>query len=73
MGVSKENKYRQTKKGISELEHPDVDDELDKHEKLQNWEELKQKLLIPKKETSMLESFNESKQPGQSYKGHRRA
>ena len=53
---TKKTNIDKLKKGISELEHLDVDDELDKHEKLQNWEELNTKIANLKKETSTLES-----------------
>ena len=53
---TKKTNIDKLKKGISELEHLDVDDELDKHEKLQNWEELNIKIANLKKETSTLES-----------------
>ncbi|MBR19726.1 MAG: hypothetical protein CMA64_06225 [Euryarchaeota archaeon] len=43
-------------KSIDELEHLDVDEEIDKHEKLKNWEELNTKISNLKKETSTLES-----------------
>ena len=50
------------KKGIAELEHLDVDDELEKHEKLQNWEELNTKINNLKKEKHLQRSIK-SKQP----------
>ena len=53
---TKKTNIDKLKKGISELEHLNVDDELDKHEKLQNWEELNIKIANLKKETSTLES-----------------
>ena len=53
---TKKTNIDKLKKGISELEHLDVDGELDKHEKLQNWEELNIKIANLKKETSTLES-----------------
>ena len=43
-------------KAINELEHLDVDKEIEKHEQLQNWEELNTKILNLKKETSTLDS-----------------
>ena len=43
-------------KGIDELEHLDVDKEIEKHEQLQNWEELNTKISNLKKETSTLDS-----------------
>ena len=43
-------------RGIDELEHLDVDKEIEKHEQLQNWEELNTKISNLKKETSTLDS-----------------
>tara|TARA_B100001057_G_scaffold244132_1_gene244448 strand:- start:5693 stop:7468 length:1776 start_codon:yes stop_codon:yes gene_type:complete len=43
-------------KGIDELEHLDVDKEIEKHEQLQNWEELNTKISNLRKETSTLDS-----------------
>lgn len=43
-------------KGITELEHLNVDKEIEKHEQLQNWEELNTKISNLKKETSTLDS-----------------
>ena len=43
-------------RGINELEHLDVDKEIEKHEQLQNWEELNTKISNLKKETSTLDS-----------------
>jgi len=43
-------------KAINELEHLDVDKEIEKHEQLQNWEELNTKISNLKKETSTLDS-----------------
>ena len=43
-------------KAINELEHLNVDKEIEKHEQLQNWEELNTKILNLKKETSTLDS-----------------
>jgi len=42
-------------KGLDELEHLDVDDELDKHEKLTNWTEHNNSILALRKELSTLE------------------
>tara|TARA_B100001287_G_scaffold47247_1_gene36290 strand:- start:756 stop:2531 length:1776 start_codon:yes stop_codon:yes gene_type:complete len=53
---TKKTNIEKLQKGIDELEHLDVDSELDKHEKLQNWEELNTKINNLKKETSTLES-----------------
>ena len=53
---TKKANIEKLQKGIDELEHLDVDSELDKHEKLQNWEELNTKINNLKKETSTLES-----------------
>jgi DNA repair exonuclease SbcCD ATPase subunit len=53
---TKKTNIEKLQKGIAELEHLDVDDELDKHEKLQNWEDLNIKINNLKKETSTLES-----------------
>ena len=41
--------------GIDELEHLDIDSELDSHEKLQNWSEHNNAILALKKELSTLE------------------
>ena len=54
--TTKKTNIEKLQKGIDELEHLDVDSELDKHEKLQNWEELNTKINNLKKETSTLES-----------------
>ena len=43
------------KEGIDELEHLDIDSELDAHEKLQNWNEHNNAILALKKELSTLE------------------
>ena len=43
------------KEGIDELEHLDIDSELDTHEKLQNWNEHNNAVLALKKEQSTLE------------------
>jgi len=53
---TKKTNIEKLQKGIAELEHLDVDSELEKHEKLQNWEELNTKINNLKKETSTLES-----------------
>tara|TARA_B100000212_G_scaffold239359_1_gene182264 strand:+ start:210 stop:1985 length:1776 start_codon:yes stop_codon:yes gene_type:complete len=54
--TNKKTNIDKLQKGIDELEHLDVDVELEKHEKLQNWEELNTKITNLKKETSTLES-----------------
>jgi len=54
--TNKKSNLEKLQKGIAELEHLDVDNELVKHEKLQNWEELNTKIANLKKETSTLES-----------------
>ncbi len=43
------------RQGIDELEHVDIDSELDSHEKLQNWSEHNNAILALKKELSTLE------------------
>ena len=43
-------------KGIDELEHLDIDAELDAHEKLQNWTEMNNAVLALNKEKSTLDS-----------------
>ena len=43
------------RQGIDELEHLDIDSELDSHEKLQNWSEHNNAILALKKELSTLE------------------
>ena len=43
------------RKGIDELEHLDIDSELDSHEKLSNWNEHNNAILALKKELSTLE------------------
>ena len=48
-GNTQENNIEKLQKGIDELEHLDVDSELDKYEKLQNWEELNTKIILRKK------------------------
>ena len=53
---TKKSNLEKLQKGIDELEHLDVDSELEKHEKLQNWEELNTQIANLKKETSTLES-----------------
>ena len=53
---TKKTNIEKLQKGIDELEHLDVDSELEKHEKLQNWEELNTKITNLRKETSTLES-----------------
>lgn len=53
---TKKTNIEKLQKGIDELEHLDVDNELEKHEKLQNWEELNTKIANLRKETSTLES-----------------
>ena len=53
--TQKEN-IKKLEKGISELEHLNVDSELDKHEKLKTWEDLNTKINNLRKETSTLES-----------------
>ena len=53
--TQKEN-IKKLEKAISELEHLDVDSELDKHEKLKTWEDLNTKINNLRKETSTLES-----------------
>ncbi len=53
---TKKTNIEKLQKGIDELEHLDVDSELEKHEKLQNWEELNTKIVNLRKETSTLES-----------------
>jgi len=53
---TKKTNIEKLQKGIDELEHLDVDSELEKHEKLQNWEELNTKISNLRKETSTLES-----------------
>ena len=53
---TKKTNIEKLQKGIDELEHLDVDSELEKHEKLQNWEELNTKIANLRKETSTLES-----------------
>ena len=53
---TKKSNLEKLQKGINELEHLDVDSELEKHEKLQNWEELNTQIANLKKETSTLES-----------------
>ena len=53
---TKKTNIEKLQKGINELEHLDVDSELEKHEKLQNWEELNTKIANLRKETSTLES-----------------
>ena len=53
---TKKTNIEKLQKGIDELEHLDVDSELEKHEKLQNWEELNTQIANLKKETSTLES-----------------
>ena len=53
---TKKSNLEKLQKGIDELEHLDVDSELEKHEKLQNWEELNTKIANLRKETSTLES-----------------
>ena len=55
LSSNKENIVK-LEKSIDELEHLDVDEEIDKHEKLKNWEELNTKISNLKKETSTLES-----------------
>ena len=54
--TTKKANIEKLQKGIDELEHLNVDEELEKHEKLQNWEELNTKITNLKKETSTLES-----------------
>tara|TARA_B100001287_G_scaffold138519_1_gene116643 strand:+ start:13151 stop:14926 length:1776 start_codon:yes stop_codon:yes gene_type:complete len=54
--TNKKSNLEKLQKGIAELEHLDVDGELVKHEKLQNWEELNTEIANLKKETSTLES-----------------
>ena len=53
--TQKEN-IKKLEKAISELEHLDVDSELDNHEKLKTWEDLNTKINNLRKETSTLES-----------------
>ena len=53
---NKKTNLKKLEKGISELEHLDVDSELDKHEKLQSWEELNTKITTLRKETATLDS-----------------
>ena len=53
---TKKTNIEKLQKGIDELEHLDVDIELEKHEKLQNWEELNTKINNLQKESSTLES-----------------
>jgi len=53
---TKKTNIEKLQKGIDELEHLDVDSELEKHEKLQIWEELNTKISNLRKETSTLES-----------------
>ena len=50
--TTKKTNIEKLQKGINELEHLDVDNELEKHEKLQNWEELNTKIANLRKETS---------------------
>ena len=54
--TNKKKNIDKLQKGIAELEHLDVDAEIEKHEQLQNWEELNTKIANLKKETSTLES-----------------
>ena len=54
--TNKKKNIDKLQKGIAELEHLDVDAEIEKHEQLQNWEELNTKITNLKKETSTLES-----------------
>ena len=54
--TNKQKNIDKLQKGIAELEHLDVDAEIEKHEQLQNWEELNTKIANLKKETSTLES-----------------
>ena len=54
---SKKQKDCETiEKGIFELEHVDIDSELDAHEKLANWTEMNNAILALNKEKSTLES-----------------
>ena len=54
--TTQKDNIKKLEKGISELEHLDVDSELDKHEKLKTWEDLNTKINNLRKETSTLES-----------------
>jgi len=54
--TNKKTNLEKLQRGISELEHLDVDSELEKHEKLKNWEELNTKINTLKKETATLDS-----------------
>jgi DNA repair exonuclease SbcCD ATPase subunit len=54
--TNKKTNLEKLQRGISELEHLDVDSELEKHEKLKNWEELNTRINTLKKETATLDS-----------------
>ena len=54
--TTQKDNIKKLEKAISELEHLDVDSELDKHEKLKTWEDLNTKINNLRKETSTLES-----------------
>tara|TARA_B100000212_G_scaffold264296_1_gene203861 strand:+ start:4039 stop:5817 length:1779 start_codon:yes stop_codon:yes gene_type:complete len=54
--TNKKTNLEKLQRGISELEHLDVDGELEKHEKLKNWEELNTRINTLKKETATLDS-----------------
>ena len=54
--TNKKTNLEKLQRGISELEHLDVDSELEKHEKLKNWEELNTSINTLKKETATLDS-----------------
>ena len=54
--TNKKTNLEKLQRGISELEHLDVDSELEKHEKLKNWEELNTRINTLKKEIATLDS-----------------
>ena len=54
--TNKKTNLEKLQRAISELEHLDVDSELEKHEKLKNWEELNTRINTLKKETATLDS-----------------
>ena len=56
LGIANSPDIERLTKSIEELEKLDIDQELEAHEKLQNWSEQSNAITVPNKEKSTLES-----------------